>query len=36
MTLLFKLVKPLLHRMDPENAHNLTIDMLKRFGPPAP
>ena len=36
MTLLFTLAKPLLHRMDPENAHNLTIDLLKRFGPRKP
>lgn len=36
MTLLFSLAKPLLHRMDPENAHNLTIDLLKRFGPRKP
>ena len=33
MTLLFTLAKPLLHRMDPENAHNLTLDLLKHFGP---
>lgn len=36
MTVLFSLAKPLLHRMDPENAHNLTIDLLKRFGPRKP
>lgn len=36
MTFLFSLAKPLLHRMDPENAHNLTIDLLKRFGPRKP
>ncbi len=36
MTLLFKLAKPLLYRMDPENAHNLTINALKRFGPRSP
>ena len=33
MTILFTLAKPFLHRMDPEKAHDLTIQMLKHFPP---
>ncbi len=33
MKSLFQIARPLLHRLDPEKAHTLTIEALKKFGP---